>query len=180
MYRFFSWYCHYCYWNWEVVGNHCDSLSRDGMMWLVLVLLLLMSSSSALLVPFLWLWLVKNLVSYQNRRFHHRNTHIRSPCQIAYQTTPMPALQIMMMPNSVYIECIGMIHQNGQCLWLALKMTQKLCFSIYPCTKRRWWRWLMKKKICRPKMMRMEEKKNKFVRVYTKKNLNEKKINKHL
>ena len=130
MYQFFSSYYRCCCCHWVMVGNHCDALSRDDMMWLVLVLWLLLSSSLSIL--FLWLWLVKNFVSYQHRRFHHRNTHTRSPGQIAYQTMPMPALMLMMimvMPNLVYIECIGMIHQNGQCLWLALEMTQKLCFS---------------------------------------------------
>lgn len=133
MCRIFSWYCRSCCWNWRVVGIHCDALSRDGTMWLVLVLWWSLSLSSWLLlflVPFLWLWLVKNFLSYRNHRFHHRSTHTQSACQIAYQRAPRPTLLIMMMPNSVYIECIGMIHQNGQCLRLAPEMTQKLCFSM--------------------------------------------------
>lgn len=132
--RTFSWYCRICCWNWQVVGIHCVALSRGDTMRLVWVLWWCLSSSLSswlLLMPFLWLWLVQKFVSYQNHRFHHRSsTHTLASCQIAYRTAPRLALLIMMMPNSVYIECIGMIHQNGQCLRLAPEMTQKLCFSM--------------------------------------------------
>lgn len=154
LYRIFSWCCHYCWrccWNWEVVGNHCAAPSTDGTMWLVLALWLLLLRSSSSSMSFLWLWSVQNFASYPNRRFHHRSTHIRSPCQIAYQTILLPALMIMMMmmpPDSLYIECIGWIHQNGQCLWLALEMTQKLRFST----------WRSRRKKCRANVQWQEKK----------------------
>lgn len=135
VYRFFSWYSHcWCCWNWSVVGNHYAALSRDDMMWLIfeLWLLLMMISSSSSSLSILWLWSVYS-VSYQIHRFHHRNTHIQSPHQIVDQSMQLLALMTTMMkmpPDSLYIECIGMIHQNGQCLRLAQEMTQILRFSI--------------------------------------------------